>query len=614
MNIQNVPLGECYPSALNPRTTVDPAAIEALADEIGDDGLLQNLVGRRDVKVESVAVEIIAGCRRLAALRILAKRDPQAFAAFEVPVKIVEADDLEALRLATIENVNQETMHPLDEAAAFKRLVQGGVETDHIARSCAKTRRFVQLRLQLEDNLAPTVKKAYRDGKIDLSRARVIAAMAPKKEQATIVTNIERGDWSSRSAENLAEMLGRGGGYPNFDMALFDIAAYNGEVCETDHSELAVDKAQFARLQLDAVEALKKEIEGKNQWGFVDLLFDGGPHDQGSGYRQVHADRDDKKTAGVVIYGPRDGLGRFTVREWLRRGQTEEEKAAAAAAAPAGAAPAKPVDPLKALPGKPGADLAAIGKTDALRVAILAAEPAPAITAVMLALMTHGYKTREIRVGRDVSEYAGQIPSPHVKAIFDKYRPTFKGLLDTDHSGDKLGFQIASHVIDGITKAYKVLTAMPAVDRAELLKALVARDLGTWPDQTLGNSPWISALAEDIGAEPRLAVDKDYLATLTAPGLVVLAHQLGVEGEDLRAFSRRKVKTMRLQLVNAAKLQPDYVPLPVRFGTKADLEKATKAAHKAAYAEIEKATKAAKKPAAKPAAKKPAAKKPAAGK
>jgi ParB family chromosome partitioning protein len=117
MNIQTIPLQSIQPSRGNPRRAFDPALIEGLAASIRQDGLLQNLVV---TKSKGRSFRIISGERRFRALKLLEERG-EIGGDYEVPVEIrSKLSKDEALRLATIENVQRENLPPLDEAAASR--------------------------------------------------------------------------------------------------------------------------------------------------------------------------------------------------------------------------------------------------------------------------------------------------------------------------------------------------------------------------------------------------------------------------------------------------------------------------------------------------------------
>jgi ParB/RepB/Spo0J family partition protein len=109
----SVPLSTLLPPKDNPRRTLDQSLIAGLAQSIKTDGILQNLLVRPE---DEGRYRIVFGKRRYLALQYLKKRG-DIDESYPVPVDIKEElDEGEAMRLATVENVQREQLHPMDEA------------------------------------------------------------------------------------------------------------------------------------------------------------------------------------------------------------------------------------------------------------------------------------------------------------------------------------------------------------------------------------------------------------------------------------------------------------------------------------------------------------------
>jgi ParB family chromosome partitioning protein len=132
---------------------IHPPAVKELADKKGH-------------------YRIIAGRRRFAAVKSLGWKN------VEVIVHPKNADD-EAIALA--ENVNREDMHPLDEAEKFKREIDSGKTVEEVAKYYARSVSGIHQRVRLT-NLIDGVKTMFRDGKINLSGAALIASL-PEEDQ-----------------------------------------------------------------------------------------------------------------------------------------------------------------------------------------------------------------------------------------------------------------------------------------------------------------------------------------------------------------------------------------------------------------------------------------------
>ena len=123
MTIETIPLQSIQPPQFNPRSVIEGQALEGLAASIRQDGLLQNLVVSRG---KGKRYRIVSGERRYRALKLLEERGEIAGDyAVKVEIRSKLSKD-EALRLATVENVQRENLPPLDEAAAFAALIRKG--------------------------------------------------------------------------------------------------------------------------------------------------------------------------------------------------------------------------------------------------------------------------------------------------------------------------------------------------------------------------------------------------------------------------------------------------------------------------------------------------------
>ncbi len=148
-NLILVPLSQLRPSKRNVRKTNRRLSIPELAASIQRVGLLQNLIVSQSEDDEHYEVE--AGDRRLAALKLLAKKKRIA-SDFEVPCLLVA--DSSARTVSLTENVQREAMHPADQFEAFAALVKEGRPIEDIAADFSVTPLVVQRRLKLA-NVSP---------------------------------------------------------------------------------------------------------------------------------------------------------------------------------------------------------------------------------------------------------------------------------------------------------------------------------------------------------------------------------------------------------------------------------------------------------------------------
>ncbi len=163
-----VPLSQLRPSRRNVRKTAGQS-IDALAASIARVGLLQNLTVT--LAHDGEHYEVVAGGRRLAALKLLAKkrRIPKEW---EVPSLLVA--DGSARTVSLTENVQREAMHPADQFEAFAALVTEGRPIEDIAADFSVTPLVVQRRLKLA-NVSPRLMADYRADAVTLDQLMALA-------------------------------------------------------------------------------------------------------------------------------------------------------------------------------------------------------------------------------------------------------------------------------------------------------------------------------------------------------------------------------------------------------------------------------------------------------
>ena len=188
-----VRISEVEPNRKQPRQNFDEEKLEELAESIKTFGLLQPiLVQKRDGYYE-----IIAGERRWrAALKAGLK---------EVPVIIRDYTDKEILELSLIENIQRENLNPIEEAQAYKRLMdEFGLGQNEVAQRVSKSRPAVanSLRLlKLEEN----VQKMLIDGQISMGHARALLPLEIPEEQLAVAQKIAQKELSVRETEKLVK-------------------------------------------------------------------------------------------------------------------------------------------------------------------------------------------------------------------------------------------------------------------------------------------------------------------------------------------------------------------------------------------------------------------------
>ena len=174
------PIERLHPSRVQPRQDFDEEAIDSLASSIKEQGLLQPILVRPHPEHPG-EFEIVAGERRW--------RAAQRAKLHNVPILVRELSDGEALELAIVENVQRQDLNPVEEAFAYRQLIEEfGHIQDQVARVVGKSRSHVANTLRLL-NLPQNALNLLRDGALTAGHARaVLAAPDPEALAQAIVS------------------------------------------------------------------------------------------------------------------------------------------------------------------------------------------------------------------------------------------------------------------------------------------------------------------------------------------------------------------------------------------------------------------------------------------
>ena len=184
-------LDEISNSRFQPRTNYDQEKLAELKNSIKEKGVLQPIL----VREKNGGYEVIAGERRLRAARELAFDD--------VPVIVKNVSDQEALVLALVENIQREELNPVEEAEAFRKLIEDFQFTqESVAQSVGKDRSTVSNILRLL-KLPADIKQSLYEGKITLGHGRALVGLDSTTEQKRLFLLTLKKELSVRELENL---------------------------------------------------------------------------------------------------------------------------------------------------------------------------------------------------------------------------------------------------------------------------------------------------------------------------------------------------------------------------------------------------------------------------
>lgn len=183
------------PNRKQPRKFFDEDSLQELADSIKQFGLLQPIL----VQDRKDYFEIIAGERRWRAARLAGLK--------EVPVIIKNYSDQEIVEIALIENIQREDLNPIEEAQAYKRLLEEfKLKQDEVAERVSKSRVAVTNSIRLL-KLSERVQQMVIDDMISTGHARALLAVEDEEEQYALAQKIFDEKLSVREIEKIVKNL-----------------------------------------------------------------------------------------------------------------------------------------------------------------------------------------------------------------------------------------------------------------------------------------------------------------------------------------------------------------------------------------------------------------------
>lgn len=195
--LEDIDVRRIKPNRFQPRVEFDDAAIKELRASIKQNGLIQPLVVRR----LPGGFELVAGERRFRAIRDLGWE--------KVPAIVRELSDEAMLVLALVENLQRENLNPVEEAVAFRQLIDGfGFTQKDVAERLGRNRSTISNTLRLL-MLPRIVKDLISAGELTAGHARAVLAVDGEKRQVALANEIVKLGLSVREAERRARRATR---------------------------------------------------------------------------------------------------------------------------------------------------------------------------------------------------------------------------------------------------------------------------------------------------------------------------------------------------------------------------------------------------------------------
>ena len=197
--VKTVPWGEVFPDPNQPRKEFAADALQELADSIREQGIIQPILVEKTGGTLGSGYRIVAGERRWRAAKLAGLA--------EVPVLIREFTAESRMEIALIENVQRTDLTAMEEARAYKRLMESFALTqDEVSRKVGKQRSTIANALRLL-NLPEVMQKALDRGELTAGHARALLSVSRPEAREGLFARIVAEKLSVRQAEDAAATL-----------------------------------------------------------------------------------------------------------------------------------------------------------------------------------------------------------------------------------------------------------------------------------------------------------------------------------------------------------------------------------------------------------------------
>ena len=191
----NLSISSIISNQYQPRKNFDKESLQELSNSIKERGVIQPLIVRKSVNM-SKKYELIAGERRMQAAQLAGLH--------EVPVLIIEANNLKSLELAIIENVQRKDLNPIEEAKSYQRLInEFNYDQEKVSKFIGKSRPYISNSLRLL-SLPDYIIKLLEEDKITSGHAKILVGLSNSE---VIAKKIISKKLSVRQTESLVNLL-----------------------------------------------------------------------------------------------------------------------------------------------------------------------------------------------------------------------------------------------------------------------------------------------------------------------------------------------------------------------------------------------------------------------
>jgi len=195
--VREIEIDLIHPSRQQPRTTFNQAKLDELAQSITASGIIQPLL----VRPRGGLFELVAGERRWRAAQIAGLP--------RIPAIVRDIPDDRLLELALIENIQRQELNPIEEANAYKRLIESlNLTQDDVARRVGRDRTFITNYLRVL-HLPTDIQTLIETEKLSFGHARALLGVEDAVMQRRLAQKIVKHNWSVRETERRVKQLGR---------------------------------------------------------------------------------------------------------------------------------------------------------------------------------------------------------------------------------------------------------------------------------------------------------------------------------------------------------------------------------------------------------------------
>ncbi|WP_416199043.1 MAG: Chromosome partitioning protein, ParB family [Sporanaerobacter sp.] len=194
-NILSIDISQIKPNKNQPRKEFDEKSLKELSDSIKTYGVIQPIIVRKIGK----NYEIIAGERRWRASKIAGLE--------EVPCLVKDVEEFESIKMALIENIQREDLNPIEEAKAFRELMDNyNLTQEEVSQIVGKSRSYIANSIRLL-NLDKKTLDYIEEGSLSSGHGRALLSIGDENERAKIANEIINKKLNVRDTEELAKNM-----------------------------------------------------------------------------------------------------------------------------------------------------------------------------------------------------------------------------------------------------------------------------------------------------------------------------------------------------------------------------------------------------------------------